>query len=372
MARAILEPGDCRDVLLELAAAGESFHACITDPPYHLTSIVKRFGGENAAPAQFGSDGAFARASRGFMGKTWDGGGVAFDPSTWRAVFDVLRPGAHLLAFGGTRTFHRMAVAIEDAGFEIRDTVMWLYATGFPKSHNVAKTAGAAWSGWGTALKPAWEPIIVARRPLAGTVAANVLAHGTGALNIGASRIALPDGDSLHDGLRGDYERLDTGTVDSQWGFKRVDRAPGLGRWPANVTHDGSDEVIEAFAAYAARGGAGSAQGDEPRARARRVARTDTATAARFFYSAKATIADRGGSRHPTVKPLALLRYLCRMVTPPGGRVLDPFAGSGTTLQGAVECGFDATGIERDPEYQADIRRRLAAQDADDLKAMLT
>lgn len=441
MTFATLEPGDCRDVMLEMAARGEVFDSIVCDPPYDLVSTVQRFGSATAAPAKSnGATGVYARASRGFMGKTWDGTGVAFDPRTWQLAFDVVKPGAHLLAFGGTRTFHRMAVAIEDAGFEIRDCLMWLYGTGFPKSRDMAKAidkeSGAAgsygdpksaahagwiergrmrgdqneagwqrpwmddpaqvnnaarqylpatdaarqWSGWGTALKPAWEPIIVARKPIAGTVAGNVQAHGTGALNIDGCRIALPDGDALHDGVTHDGAALDT--RDGQaWGFKAVDRAPGLGRWPANVIHDGSPEVMDAFAAYGERktGGPGVTKQNTnspvysgPASSADRltVAYADTGTAARFFYSAKATARDRAGSKHPTVKPLALMRYLCRLVTPPGGAVLDPFAGSGSTLQAAVEEGFRAVGIEQDAEYQADILRRIAALEAAELAAL--
>ena len=185
-------PGDCREVLATLPA--DSVDACVTDPPYHLTSIVKRFGAVDAAPAKFGTDGAFSRMSTGFMGKEWNAGDIAFRPETWAAVLRVLKPGAHMLCFGGTRTAHRMTCfggtrtahrmtcAIEDAGFEIRDTLMWVYGSGFPKSRNIG-------GGWGTALKPAYEPIILARKPLDCTVAANVQRHGTGAINVDACRV---------------------------------------------------------------------------------------------------------------------------------------------------------------------------------------
>ena len=173
----------------------------VTDPPYHLTSIVKRFGGANAAPAGFGTDGAFSRASAGFMGKKWDGGDIAFRPDFWAEVLRVLKPGGYLLAFSGSRTYHRMAVGIEDAGFEIRDQIMWLYGSGFPKSHNLE----GQFEGWGSALKPAHEPICMARKPLIGTIADNMGLLGTGAINIDAGR---GDGD----------------------------------RWPANFIHDGLEE----------------------------------------------------------------------------------------------------------------------------------
>jgi len=375
--------GDCLDRLRELPDC--SIDACVTDPPYGLS----------------------------FMGKAWD-----YDvpgAEVWREVLRVLKPGGHLLAFAGTRTQHRMAVQIEDAGFEIRDMIAWVYGSGFPKSLDVSKaidkcngdpnrlhkftawmrttgltarqldeitgtnmgghyltaasqpaiptaalwklirphcgdvpawvdelvqrieaerevlgqkTAGIAnpddhdrhtiggstsvvvditapatpeaqqWAGWGTALKPALEPITVARKPLVGTVAANVLEHGTGAINVDGCRVGTSSG-----------------------------------RWPANLIHDGSDEPRELL-------------GD----------------AARFFYCAKASKADRGeGNMHPTVKPTELMRYLCRLVTPPGGVVLDPFMGSGSTGKAAALEGFRFIGIERDPNYLAIAQQRIDA-----------
>lgn len=390
--------GDCREAMA--AMDGGVFDACVTDPPYEL----------------------------GFMGKAWDARGVAFDPATWRAVLRVLKPGAHLLAFGGTRTFHRMACAIEDAGFEIRDTIMWVYGSGFPKSHDVAKgidkaagtkgTFGAPksaahagwidrgrlrgddneegwqrpwmadpaavdnaarqyipateaarqWQGWGTALKPAWEPVIVARKPLIGTAAENVLAHGTGALNIDGCRVEARDKTPAPVGQHGGSTVGTTGHTG-----RRDGSADHLGRWPANVIHDGSDEVLEAFAFYGADKGQAAPLQATGRARPSKHALGDMAapvacaprdalgTAARFFYSAKAGKEDRAGSRHPTVKPIALMRYLCRLVTPPGGHILDPFAGSGTTLAAAFHEGFQATAIEQEAEHAADCRRRLLA-----------
>ncbi len=757
-----IEQGDCRDILEVYAAAGMLFDSCVTDPPYHLTSIVKRFGAANAAPAKFGTDGAFSRASRGFMGQQWDGGDVAFDPATWRAVYDVLKPGAYLLAFSGTRTYHRMVCAIEDAGFEIRDQIAWVYGclsedteilidgkwehyskaivgsltlcynvsddtyewlpiedtieydysdtayriqsdntdqivsrnhrslverggrfvfqyaetleceetipvlenlpallhdlrcsdegasesqpilrnvqtssdssekeaqvcdidsmcslrnggaetecvveesgnsnvllplqrhfekpdsksqqvrphrnevsqqrhergkepcmerrcnvypqegklqtnqvrevsrgipshgterwirdgaqidcgsndramldeagsssprrsrpaeqcgsepgtvclqpgsqvvrgtrytysdmaritpfhyygkvwcvkvptgafvarrngkvfitgnSGFPKSHDVSKAidkaAGAEreivgtgkgkggqnlnvlartdgaddpsakgcgaygqgakqetidipitapatddaqqWEGWGTALKPAFEPIVVARKPLIGTVAQNVLEYGTGGINIDGCRIELADSDPLQNGVRHEERALDTGDSDTKWGFKAVDRAPGLGRWPANLIHDGSDEVLECFpeangqlaftstrdtqrAGINTYGKMGRpSESTEPRVELDK-------SAARFFYCAKASKKDRAGSTHPTVKPIALMRYLCRLVTPPNGTLLDPFAGSGSTGQAALEEGFSITMIEQSEDYVNHIKTRM-------------
>jgi len=327
--------GDCLAAMRDLARQGETVHAVVTDPPYEL----------------------------GFMGKRWDSTGVAFQEATWRLCWDLLPPGGHLAAFGGTRTFHRMAVAIEDAGFEIRDTLMWLYGTGFPKSKK------APWEGWGTALKPAWEPIILARKPLAGTVAQNVLAHGVGAINVDGCR--LPGGKDVPTSPRraaqgsayGDLSK-DPGTGG---GFD-----PNLGRWPANVVHDGSDEVEAAFAAFGKRPGQQGRSSTNPETSKTRSVygamshcgeamhpRGDSGSASRFFYSAKATKEDRAGSKHPTVKPVALMRWLVRMVTPPGGVVLDPFAGSGTTGAAAMAEGMRYVLIEREAEYQADIRRRL-------------
>lgn len=374
--------GDCRDHMLRLADEGVQFDAIITDPPYDLTSIVKRFGGANAAPAKSdGATGVFARASRGFMGQQWDGTGVAFDPFTWTLAYDVLKPGGHIIAFGGSRTFHRMTCAIEDAGLEIRDCLMWLYGTGFPKSHNVADNIAKtqpdrapAWNGWGTALKPACEPIVLARRPLIGTVAANVLAHGVGGINIDACRIET--GGETPSGSGNGSRNSIMGQVASSAG-NGGNVTPDAGRWPANVLHDGSDEVLAAFAAYGESKSSGHVRHNTPdgvnkphtygRSQDNWTTRgpADTGTAARFFYSAKATAADRAGSKHPTVKPLSLMRWLCTLVVPPGGRILDPFSGSGTTLQAAFECGFDATGCEMTPEYQEDIERRIAAAQAE-------
>lgn len=619
--RVALYAGDCLDVLATLPE--NSVDSVVCDPPYHLTSIVKRFGADNAAPAKSnGATGVYGRASAGFMGKRWDGGDIAFQPETWAAVLRVMKPGAHLLAFGGTRTFARMAVAIEDAGFEVRDTIMWLYGSGFPKSLDISKAidraAGAerevvgrkadprylspadaasgspmgnisprangginygragfvtapatddaaAWSGFGTALKPACEPIVLARKPLSEkTVAANVLRWGTGALNVDGCRVAtaeVVEADRVrhsmgyHGGNDSSRRHVGSGTSNL------------VGRWPANVITDGSDEVVGMFpdsegshdqvasqshngmfvptGKYDGRGNndsgsaarffytaakdslcglcglplgrakdtygscdatiaetslptestltGASAQGgvadsiphergtkrqqsskialnavsrsqqcppqkadiahenvphdllsrtaqnvrsaaslcslcatDIARALvAARQARsaasiqfqdfisgrnaqiliqhlalyvagresTDTilTTASlrtllgsvfhaidstmrlitdeprasseksrRFWYGSKADGEDRVGSRHPTVKPLDLIQYLVRLVTPPGGTVLDLFAGTGTTGEAAFREGFNAILIEREPEYCDDIRRRMA------------
>lgn len=376
----MIHVGDCREIMPTLPA--DFADAIVTDPPYHLTE------GKGTA--------------KGFMGKEWDGGDIAFQPSTWSAALHVAKPGAFLAAFGGTRTFHRMACAIEDAGWEIRDTIMWVYGSGFPKSHN------GLWGG--TALKPAWEPIILARKPPAGTIAANHEAYGTGGLNIDGCRICWPDGvtpDIGTPGWGGPAKKL---TVVPGQDDETIDRTPPspLGRWPANIIHDGSDEVLAAFPdapgqiadtstnfqarktqntyGVMRRERAGEPSSDSentgsvgfkmrPGAR-----RTDSGSAARFFYCAKASRADRNaglmrenadwqsrnGNHHPTVKPTDLMRYLCRLVTPARcdvlpAIVLDPFMGSGSTGRAAVLEGFAFIGIEIDPVYAAIAASRIDA-----------
>lgn len=391
--------GDCVSVMSQMEH--ESIDSIVTDPPYHFTSIVKRFGADGAAPARSeGATGVYERSSRGFMGKTWDGGDVAFRPETWAAALRVLKPGGHLVAFGAPKNYHRLACAIEDAGFEIRDSLMWVFGSGFPKSLDVSKAIdkslgaerekarprsvishqrnignrrpymddpdhmtvsddpasdeAAEWQGWGTALKPAYEPIILARKPLIGTVAETVLAHGTGALNIDACRV----------GTEGATTRShQSGYADSGWRTGHSIVKLPLGRWPANLVHDGSEEVLAGFPQSKAgaetqprgTGGIWSDKSNTPCG----PQYGDSGSAARFFYCAKAGKNDRAGSKHPTVKPIALMRWLVRLITPPGGVVLDPFAGSGTTGQAAMEEGFDAVLIERETEYMNDIRRRL-------------
>ena len=358
--------GDSAKILPTLEA--ESFDAGVTDPPYHLTSIVKRFGKAGSRPPSAkGATGVYKRAAKGFMGKQWDGGDIAFRAEFWAEVLRVLKPGAHLLAFGGSRTYHRMACAVEDAGFEIRDQIMWLYGSGFPKSHNLK----GDWEGWGTALKPAHEPILVARKPVRGTVAGNVARHRTGALNIDGSRIEMSDDDRdyIADRISGFNETRSIGGNSAYSGGKKMDRSAAYdgskGRWPANVVHDGSPDVVESFARYGDRGPgywSGETFGFQTKQRKRdRGERfgTDSGTAARFFYCAKAGEDDRMESEHPTVKPVALMRWLVRLVTPPKGRVLDPFAGTGTTGMACLREGFDCLLIEREDQYLADIRRRL-------------
>jgi len=590
--KVMLFNGDSRDVLKGLPDA--SVDSVVTDPPYALVSIVKRFGAEGAAPTKDGD--VYSRASAGFMGKQWDTGETAFAVTFWAEVMRVLKPGGHVIAASGTRTYHRLAVAIEDAGFEIRDCIMWVYASGFPKSHNIvkklkdsglaclchktivsghyvsdknlrdlrlgldandalsgdaqhdvqsgvcgqtdfrkeggrqeapfatsgdgvgsmhsvrsnvlaeceahgtgqaadvleamqrsctgsgvgeARSQGAsisqketrhadgkkssmegrgdaqagtrklygrsacesaglgdpdvpegrihhgapfgdgegvripadadrggssqgpqsgkqspgqlgvvadkrgpqAWGGWpvcnrcskpvvpegyGTALKPAVEPWVLARKPFKGTVAGNVLEHGTGAINVDGCRV----GDEVRINPPGSInERVAMG------GGWREDAGPttAIGRFPANVIHDGSDEVVVGFPdtgpskagnrgkQHSGRHGGLADIGGNIKEGTDTIRGVDDngGTAARFFYSAKADSLDRIGSKHPTVKPVDLMQYLCRLITPPGGIVLDPFAGSGSTGEAAWREGFRCILIEREVEYADDIRERM-------------
>ena len=349
----VLHHGDCLEVMRGMAEA--SVDAVVTDPPYHLTSIVKRFGSENAAPVE---DGVYARSSAGFMGKQWDGGDIAFRPEMWAETLRLLKPGGHLVAFSGTRTYHRMVCAIEDAGFEIRDQLAWVYGSGFPKSHNQK----GEWEGWGTALKPAWEPILLGRKPLVGTVAANVAAHGTGALNVDGCRIESGERPALeHTGRSGKV--YGAGLEGS-----RSIGTTSLGRWPANVA---LDEAAAAMLDQQSGERKGASSNSSPSTDVGftrgaggiplRPGYSDTGGASRFFYCAKASRSERGdGNHHPTVKPIALMRWLCRLVTPPGGLVLDPFAGSGTTGCAAILEGVRFIGFEREAEYVEIARRRIA------------
>ncbi len=381
--------GNSLEVLQEFK--DNSIDSIVTDPPYGLS----------------------------FMGRKWD-----YDvPSVaiWEQCLRVLKPGGHLLAFAGTRTQHRMVVNIEDAGFEIRDMLAWVYSTGFPKSHNVSKAidkaAGAErevvgvkedvakranktrkgvswadpnladgsfsnpdqvgvvtapatpeaqqWDGWGTALKPALEPITVARKPFQGTVANNVLEHGTGALNIDGCRVA-------HDEPIRIMKAQDGGDkVYGQGGrHEETTELKAAGRWPANLIHDGNDEVTELFPQTAPskaglrknRSGMGIHDSETGTFGKGDVfgGFNDSGSAARFFYCAKANKTDRGeGNTHPTVKPTDLMAYLCRLVTPPGGVVLDPFMGSGSTGKACVRECFDFIGIDLDPAYVEIAKQRI-------------
>lgn len=346
------------------------FDSIVTDPPYGLS----------------------------FMGHKWDYQVPKVDQ--WIECFRVLKPGGYLLAFGGARTYHRLVVNIEDAGFEIRDQIMWLYGTGFPKSKNLT----GEHQGKGTALKPAHEPIVLARKPLQGTVEKNVITFGTGALNIDLCRV--PTVEDLKGGTGGllSHSRDDKAPDNPEW------NAAELGRWPANLLHDGSEDVVSHFPKNA--GAAAPVTGNEPTANGfsgpvtfggmkGRVAHHhhgDEGSAARFFYCAKVSKAERdegmerfipvsatamtGGRKegsaglndpragagrtngarnsHPTVKPTELMRYLCRLITPAGGTVLDPFMGSGSTGKAALLDGFSFVGIELDGDHLTTAAARIA------------
>ena len=375
--KATLYRGDCLDVLA--AMEPQSVDAIVCDPPYGL----------------------------GFMGRKWDAlpPGVDWARLCWR----VLKPGGHLVAFGGTRTVHRLATAIEDGGFEIRDMVSWLYWSGFPKSKNVALSidkgeghpnrgraiptastyqasdteqahkltsnpvgpyepqseAAKKWDGYGTALKPAQEPAVLARKPLSGTVAVNVLQHGTGALNIDGCRFAY--GDEAWPGPRDMPPAVPQPTFGASpknilnyaagTGRNGQQFDPTIGRWPANIyahpkasrseREAGCERLPGRTGAEATDRTAGSAGLDNPRAGAGRTA-------------------DRVKNHHPTVKPIGVMRWLCKLTGgQPGSVILDPFMGSGTTGCAAVLEGFDFIGIEREPDYmqicEARIRHHMGA-----------
>ena len=376
--------GDALDMLTGLP--DDSFHGMLTDPPYGL----------------------------GFMGKRWDHSVPSAE--VWAEALRVLKPGAYGLVFGGTRTWHRLAVALEDAGFALRDTLMWVYGSGFPKSHDVSKAidraagaerqavgvkrsglsmnpnlnddgwanAGAGedgkcvpittpatseaerWDGYGTALKPAWEPILLVRKPPDGTVASNAVQHGTGALNIDGTRVGdtvetWPKSRSFAPGISAGYTTgVTKGPTQSTGEVPR-------GRWPANLIHDGSDEVLEGFPDSKGRVGMtqhGSGTNDVYGKFARTAksfvsdGKPDEGSAARFFYAAKVSkqerVAGTDGNSHPTLKPIALTEYLARLILPPGDdtRILTPFSGAGSEMIGALKAGWShATGIDADPEF---------------------
>lgn len=375
--------GDCLERLQDLPDS--SVDSIVTDPPYGLSKEPDM--AEVLSHWMAGDD--YQHKGGGFMGRKWDS--FVPGPAVWREALRVLKPGGHLLAFFGTRTYDMGTLAVRLAGFEIRDQIAWVYGSGFPKSRNVGRDV-EEFEGWGTALKPAQEPIVVARKPLAGTVAANVLVNGTGALNIDGCRIATDDklsGGHSSSGqqMTGGWERPwmkdpEAVAANAERSRKSVEKSEALGRWPANLIHDGSDEVLAAFPD--SKGQQGDVKGTEPSGVtngihgefAGRVASTkrmeQDKSAARFFYCAKASPSERHaglksprpqfehgttlrkvekatkGNNHPTVKPIALCRYLQRLVTPPGGTTLDLYAGSGSFGCAAVLEGFRYIGIELD------------------------
>ena len=515
----LLLNGDCIEQMQKLIDDGVQVDSVVTDPPYHLQSIVDRYGKEGSAPAK-DRDGLYQRQSRGFMGKEWDGGDIAFRKETWELAHKLLKPGGHLLAFSASRNYHRMAVAIEDAGFEIRDQIMWIYGSGFPKSLNIGKQidkrrgnnglirswlkslgdrdelAKAAqvtprqidhyigentpcpqmltyerfilicdyfknypdWSdtmfpkvgkkigekthsrsggndyakvvgsksnqkiedinelatdeakqyeGWGTALKPAHEPIVMARKPLSeSSIVGNILKHGTGGINIDECRVSL-DGEKPPSGSAKRVYKNNEYTEEKIYGDNKT--TPDTGRFPSNVMHDGSDVITKEFPhtksgkdVNPTNNGVSGFFGNEMDYYSKDANYGDEGSAARFFYCPKVSKSERNqglehfstvdrtprgnnqGTRvcvdcgltdngtndhsecsgkfeyklcnptkntHPTVKPIELMKYLCRLVTPKGGTILDPFMGSGSTGMAAKDEGFEFIGIEQDKEY---------------------
>ncbi len=384
---------DCIEGMKQIES--NSIDSIVTDPPYEL----------------------------GFMGKSWDASGIAYNVEMWKEAYRVLKPGGHLLSFGGTRTYHRMACAIEDAGFEIRDQIQWVYGSGFPKSLNIGKaidklqgtkrevisegrsgktsrayqseeqtTAGeyvvdkgtSEWEGWGTALKPANEPICVARKPLAEkTVAENVLKYGTGGINIDECRIGYLNEKDKKDAISIRPETSNSkgfqtySENEHSDNFSRgIERNNLTGRFPANVIHDGSDEVLELFPELGKSAGGRIGKKDKSNIDFGLSGNYikgdpgfgDSGSAARFFYCAKASKSERNAgldgfedpyqrnksvarNNHPTVKPLKLMEYLVKLVTPKGGVCLDPFIGSGTTAVACKKNGFNYLGFDMTKEY---------------------
>lgn len=395
--------GDCLEEMKKIPDG--SVDLVLTDPPYEL----------------------------GFMGKSWDSTGIANNVDVWKECLRVLKPGGYLLSFGGTRTYHRMASAIEDAGFEVRDMIEWVYASGFPKSLNIGKAVdklqgnereqttnnvtcpdfpnpcnghptanrslggganrhalptkgNSPWEGWGTALKPAHEPICMARKPLAEkTVVENCLKYGTGGINIDGSRVesnedmsnikafgSMPENKSDEKGFSRPWMNDKQSILDKQ--NAAIEKMKSLGRFPANLIHDNSEEVRECFpetkGGTAVRRNKGIVasknvkfNADDPN-NTEDVCFGDSGNASRFFksiiYQAKASKSDRGdGNNHPTVKPVALMEYLITMTSRDGATILDPFMGSGTTGVACKNLNRNFIGIEMDETYFNIAKERI-------------
>lgn len=365
--------GDCLEVMRTYA--DNHFSGVVTDPPYGLK----------------------------FMGKAWDHGLPPIE--VWQEALRICKPGSFMLCFGGTRTYHRLACSIEDAGFEIRDCMMWLYGSGFPKSHNFGRSMGGEWSGFGSALKPAWEPIIVAMKPLDGTFAQNADKWGVAGLNIDASRISTNE-------MLGRPTSTAPNKIYSPLGCNGWnDNSTGKGRWPANLLLDESaaqqldqmtgvsksSNIPRKRQIMSSKGVSGGAFGNPEKIihghHGHSYGFSDSGGASRFFYCAKASSSERNEgcegipdktthrygekaqgplpqqtpskgviekNNHPTVKPLKLMQYLLRLIAPPsGGIILDPFAGSGSTCVAAKRLGIECVGIEKSDDYCQIARARL-------------
>jgi DNA modification methylase len=358
---------DCIEAMKQMA--DNSVDAIVTDPPYEL----------------------------GFMGKSWDSTGIAFNVEVWKEALRVLKPGANLIAFSGSRTYHRMAVAIEDAGFEIRDQIMWVYGSGFPKSMDISKAidkaAGAErkivgrnpndraqnsdidfngkgngfitvpateaakqWEGWGTALKPAHEPMVLARKPIEGTVANNVLTYGVGGLNIDGSRI---EGEVLSVPMAEWTRSGTTGSSDKRNG--EMSQPHLSGRFPANFIHDGLETEWAKFFYCAKTSKADRNEGLDGFPTKQKIFNGQNDTSSDYVEGSVENkfTTQPSPNHHPTVKPTELMRYLCKLITPPSGVILDPFMGSGSTGKGAVKEGFDFIGIDQSSEYCEIARARI-------------
>lgn len=386
--------GDCIESMRQMEDG--SIDAIVTDPPYGLS--VQKPEHIAAAVGAWLAGETYQHKGKGFMGKEWD----AFvpGPEVWREALRVLKPGGHMVAFAGSRTVDLMGLAIRLAGFEIRDQLQWIYGSGFPKS-----TKKGALPGWGTALKPAHEPIILARRPLIGTVAKNVTEHGTGGINVDGCRVATTPEDLAKlqastaaviakGGVRGDSWKNSSD-------LSGANPVPDAGRWPANVI---LDEEAGAMLDEQSGDRPGMSGGGKHRTRKQTIAggghdgdashiRSDNGGASRFFYCPKASKAEREAgledfeyqrrtdgresdienprlrtserrNTHPTVKPIALMAWLVRLITPPGGIVLDPFCGSGSTGCAAVREGVTFVGLELSEEYVQIAEARIRAEEA--------
>lgn len=409
MSEFALHLGDCIDVMRTMP--DNSVDSIVTDPPYGIRFMGAAWDGadiekrtedrrhfESHAPDTGPNGGHKSIAAEAAKYNLTPKAMLAFQmfSQAWSIeTLRVLKPGGHLLSFSSPRTFHRMVCGIEDAGFEIRDTIMWIHGSGFPKSHNL----DGDHKGYGTALKPAHEPICMARKPLSEkTVLANMVKWGVGAINIDGCRVG-DESTQPHTLKVMSSKGAEGGAFGNQGHAYQVRDDPIntgsiVGRWPANIIHDGSDEIMERFAMFGEHKAGASRTGEEPSEKTKNTygvfgkiqfkSHADSGTVARFFYCAKASRSDRNsgmvdpgpqfnhgttlrnvqnttvaGNTHPTVKPTDLMAYLCRLVTPVGGTILDPFTGSGSTGKAAVREGFNFIGIDMMAEYIDIARARI-------------